>query len=84
MSLDMGTRLSRRAGLVALGVVLLATGAGVGGVLLTRGPECPMELTELERDLGLPRRPLPSAEPHECLKPVAHPDGNSCPARPVD
>ena len=52
MSLDMGTGLSRRAGLVALGVVLLATGAGVGGVLLTRGPECPVELTELERDLG--------------------------------
>ncbi len=52
MSLDMGPGLSRRAGLVALGVVLVATGAGIGGVLLTRGPECPVELTELESDLG--------------------------------
>lgn len=52
MSLDMGPRLSRRAGLVAVGALLLVTGAGTGAVLLTRGPECPVELVELDKGAG--------------------------------
>jgi outer membrane protein assembly factor BamB len=48
----MGPRMSRRTGLVALAVLVLVALVGTGVVLLTRGPECPVELTELERDLG--------------------------------
>ena len=44
--------MSRRAGWLVLGVLLLAFGAGLGAVLVSRGPECPVQLDELERDIG--------------------------------
>ena len=44
--------MSRRAGWLVLGVLLLAFGAGLGAVLVSRGPECPVRLDELERDIG--------------------------------
>lgn len=44
--------MSRRAGLVALGVLLLAFSVGIGAVLATRGPSCPVALTDLEPGAG--------------------------------
>jgi outer membrane protein assembly factor BamB len=42
--------MSRRAGLLLLGVLVLAFGAGLAIVVATRGPACPVELTLLEQD----------------------------------
>ena len=38
--------MSRRAGLLLLGLLLLAFGAGLAIVVATRGPACPVELTD--------------------------------------
>src|SRR5687767_6566333 len=44
--------MSRRARWVVLGVLLLAFGAGLGVVLASRGPACPVELTEVASEVG--------------------------------
>lgn len=44
--------MSRRAGRLALGVMLSAVVLSLGAVVLTRGPGCPVQLEELERRTG--------------------------------
>ena len=44
--------MSRRAGWLVLGVLVLVLGAGLVVVLVARGPACPVELAELDREAG--------------------------------